>query len=291
MGIARPRIAVAGLNPHAGEGGLFGREDLDVIAQAVARACAEGIDVTGPYPGDTGVHAGAPRPPRHPPRSKPGYLKCSQRLDRRASRCALCHAGRGAAAARWCSGCSVLASLVLRCGCAAFLGAARAPVVPPRSPSGTPIPREGDLWGIFKRWAGRPAHCRVARTITADDVRQSRCRAASSTASPTTRCARAVARCYEHLVQALVEAHISTRAIAQPACWPKWWPPNVLTINRCIARKASVTALAFNCHARHHRHIAEEHRWLMLHSRRSFQFVYSNLERKPYPQLGTHLRL
>jgi len=53
MGIARPRIAVAGLNPHAGEGGLFGREDLDVIAPAVAQARAEGLDVVGPLPGDT----------------------------------------------------------------------------------------------------------------------------------------------------------------------------------------------------------------------------------------------
>jgi 4-hydroxythreonine-4-phosphate dehydrogenase len=53
MGIARPRLAVAGLNPHAGEGGLFGREDIDLIAPAVAAARAEGIDATGPLPGDT----------------------------------------------------------------------------------------------------------------------------------------------------------------------------------------------------------------------------------------------
>lgn len=53
MGIARPRIAVAGLNPHAGEGGLFGREDVDIIAPAVAQARAEGIDAVGPLPGDT----------------------------------------------------------------------------------------------------------------------------------------------------------------------------------------------------------------------------------------------
>jgi 4-hydroxythreonine-4-phosphate dehydrogenase len=53
MGIARPRIAVAGLNPHAGEGGLFGREDIDLISPAVAAARAEGIDATGPLPGDT----------------------------------------------------------------------------------------------------------------------------------------------------------------------------------------------------------------------------------------------
>ncbi len=52
-GIAHPRVAVAGLNPHAGEGGLFGREDQDTIAPAIAAARAEGIDATGPWPGDT----------------------------------------------------------------------------------------------------------------------------------------------------------------------------------------------------------------------------------------------
>ena len=53
FGIAAPRVAVAGLNPHAGEDGLFGREDRDVIAPAVARAQAAGIDASGPWPGDT----------------------------------------------------------------------------------------------------------------------------------------------------------------------------------------------------------------------------------------------
>ncbi len=48
-----PRIAVAGLNPHAGEGGLFGREELDIIAPAIAQARAEGIDAHGPFPPDT----------------------------------------------------------------------------------------------------------------------------------------------------------------------------------------------------------------------------------------------
>lgn len=48
-----PRIAVAGLNPHAGEGGLFGREEIEVIAPAMDRARAEGLDVQGPYPPDT----------------------------------------------------------------------------------------------------------------------------------------------------------------------------------------------------------------------------------------------
>ncbi len=53
LGIAAPRVAVAGLNPHAGEGGLFGREDLDIVAPAIERARAEGIDASGPWPGDT----------------------------------------------------------------------------------------------------------------------------------------------------------------------------------------------------------------------------------------------
>jgi len=49
----QPRIAVAGLNPHAGEHGLFGREDADVIAPAIATCRASGIDVSGPFPADT----------------------------------------------------------------------------------------------------------------------------------------------------------------------------------------------------------------------------------------------
>lgn len=48
-----PRIGVAGLNPHAGEGGLFGREEIEVIAPTVARARGEGMDVTGPWAPDT----------------------------------------------------------------------------------------------------------------------------------------------------------------------------------------------------------------------------------------------
>ena len=48
-----PRIAVAGLNPHAGEGGLFGREEIDIIAPAIARARREGLDVHGPLAPDT----------------------------------------------------------------------------------------------------------------------------------------------------------------------------------------------------------------------------------------------
>jgi 4-hydroxythreonine-4-phosphate dehydrogenase len=52
-GQAKPRIAVAGLNPHAGEGGLFGREELDVIAPAIAAAQREGITASGPFAPDT----------------------------------------------------------------------------------------------------------------------------------------------------------------------------------------------------------------------------------------------
>lgn len=48
-----PRIAVAGLNPHAGEGGLFGREELEIIAPAIGQARAEGIDARGPFAPDT----------------------------------------------------------------------------------------------------------------------------------------------------------------------------------------------------------------------------------------------
>lgn len=49
----RPRLAVAGLNPHAGEGGLFGREEIDMIAPAIARARAQGVDAHGPFAPDT----------------------------------------------------------------------------------------------------------------------------------------------------------------------------------------------------------------------------------------------
>jgi 4-hydroxythreonine-4-phosphate dehydrogenase len=53
FGFAAPRIAVAGLNPHAGEHGLFGREEEDTIAPAIADCRADGLDVVGPLPGDT----------------------------------------------------------------------------------------------------------------------------------------------------------------------------------------------------------------------------------------------
>jgi 4-hydroxythreonine-4-phosphate dehydrogenase len=57
--VASPRLAFAGLNPHAGEGGRIGREERDVIAPAIARLCSEGINATGPFPGDTLFHAAA----------------------------------------------------------------------------------------------------------------------------------------------------------------------------------------------------------------------------------------
>ncbi len=59
FGIEAPRIAVAGLNPHAGEGGSMGREEIDVIIPAIERMREEGIDATGPYPPDTMFHAAA----------------------------------------------------------------------------------------------------------------------------------------------------------------------------------------------------------------------------------------
>jgi len=53
FGVARPRIAVAGLNPHAGEDGLLGSEDASVIAPAIQEARRSGVDVSGPFPADT----------------------------------------------------------------------------------------------------------------------------------------------------------------------------------------------------------------------------------------------
>jgi 4-phospho-D-threonate 3-dehydrogenase / 4-phospho-D-erythronate 3-dehydrogenase len=53
LGVTRARIAIAALNPHAGEGGLFGRQDIDVTAPIVADYVARGFDVVGPIPGDT----------------------------------------------------------------------------------------------------------------------------------------------------------------------------------------------------------------------------------------------
>ena len=65
-GQPRPRIAVAGLNPHAGEGGLFGDEEVRIIAPAVAAARAEGIDASGPYAPDTVFMRARHAPPAHP---------------------------------------------------------------------------------------------------------------------------------------------------------------------------------------------------------------------------------
>ena len=64
-GQTAPRIAVAGLNPHAGEGGLFGDEEITIIAPAIAAARAEGIDARGPYAPDT-VFMRARHAPGHP---------------------------------------------------------------------------------------------------------------------------------------------------------------------------------------------------------------------------------
>jgi 4-hydroxythreonine-4-phosphate dehydrogenase len=59
FGIARPRLAVAGLNPHAGEQGTLGREDIDIVAPAIADLCAAGIAARGPLPADTMFHQAA----------------------------------------------------------------------------------------------------------------------------------------------------------------------------------------------------------------------------------------
>jgi 4-hydroxythreonine-4-phosphate dehydrogenase len=53
LGIAQPRVAVCGLNPHAGEGGILGKEDGEIIAPLIAEYAAAGEAVTGPWPGDT----------------------------------------------------------------------------------------------------------------------------------------------------------------------------------------------------------------------------------------------
>jgi 4-hydroxythreonine-4-phosphate dehydrogenase len=63
FGIARPRLAVAGLNPHAGEAGAIGREDEEVVRPAVEALRAEGIEAFGPLPADTMFH----------PRARAGY--------------------------------------------------------------------------------------------------------------------------------------------------------------------------------------------------------------------------
>ena len=59
FGIASPRLAVAGLNPHAGEGGKMGHEEIDMIAPTLDALRAEGFDIAGPLSADTMFHAGA----------------------------------------------------------------------------------------------------------------------------------------------------------------------------------------------------------------------------------------
>ncbi len=59
FGIARPRLAIAGLNPHAGEGGAMGHEELDWIAPLIDQMRSEGHDLSGPHPADTLFHAAA----------------------------------------------------------------------------------------------------------------------------------------------------------------------------------------------------------------------------------------
>jgi len=59
FGVARPRLAFAGLNPHAGEGGAMGREEIETITPAIETLRAEGLEVVGPLPADTMFHAAA----------------------------------------------------------------------------------------------------------------------------------------------------------------------------------------------------------------------------------------
>ena len=59
FGLARPRLAISGLNPHAGEDGSLGSEDIDIVAPAIETLRAEGIDARGPLPADTMFHAAA----------------------------------------------------------------------------------------------------------------------------------------------------------------------------------------------------------------------------------------
>jgi 4-hydroxythreonine-4-phosphate dehydrogenase len=53
LGFRKPRLGIAAVNPHAGEGGMFGREDIDIVAPTIERFRAQGMDITGPVPGDT----------------------------------------------------------------------------------------------------------------------------------------------------------------------------------------------------------------------------------------------
>ena len=66
LGVARPRVAVCGLNPHAGEGGLLGDEEQRLIEPAIRIAAEQGIDVQGPFPADTVFNAAVGTPARPP---------------------------------------------------------------------------------------------------------------------------------------------------------------------------------------------------------------------------------
>jgi 4-hydroxythreonine-4-phosphate dehydrogenase len=61
FGIETPRLAVAGLNPHAGENGALGREEIEIIQPAIERLLEEGYDVVGPMPPDIMFHAASAR--------------------------------------------------------------------------------------------------------------------------------------------------------------------------------------------------------------------------------------
>ena len=83
--VRKPRIAVAGLNPHAGEDGVIGNEDRDIIAPVVAALRAEGIDVSGPHPADA-MFQSAPDAVKAPPRGavRAGSAGSTARATKRA---------------------------------------------------------------------------------------------------------------------------------------------------------------------------------------------------------------
>ncbi|XUJ35637.1 PdxA family dehydrogenase [Bradyrhizobium japonicum] len=80
-GVARPRIAVAALNPHAGENGLFGRDEIEMIRPTVEAAAKRGIACTGPYPADTVTSAPSPA-------SSTAWLRCITTRARSRPSCA-----------------------------------------------------------------------------------------------------------------------------------------------------------------------------------------------------------
>ena len=96
FGIAEPRLAIAGLNPHSGEGGTLGREEIEIIEPAIAALAAEGWRVSGPHPADTMFHAArarqlrrrpvhVPRPGADPAQGAP-FRRCRQHHARPADR-------------------------------------------------------------------------------------------------------------------------------------------------------------------------------------------------------------